>query len=64
VEQEPKTYFTAKVTFDISADNEPAVIIAELQYALNAACYELEKVLKNRSITYRLGDTFSAVSNG
>lgn len=62
MEQEPKTYFTAKVTFNISTDNEPSVIIAELQYALNAACFELEKTLRNRTITYSIGDTFSEVS--
>lgn len=60
-EQNPTTYFSTTVDVLISAENEPSVILEELQYALNEAFYKLESRLSNRSINFKLEDTWSEV---
>lgn len=58
---ETTTQFSGKVRFLIQASNEPSVIIAEFQYALNEACFKLTSRLRNSNISYTLEDTFSDV---
>lgn len=56
-----KTHFSTKVSFAISASNDPSEILEELQNAINEVCASLEKSLKAGGISYRIGDTFSDV---